>query len=92
MAELVKISEYYNFFGWSLTVRKASTPSSPLPLHAPASSSLYIILLLFFSLFLFLPFQVKIDPKSYFENEISVTKNLNLKKLAKAGTVVDKSE
>lgn len=36
--------------------------------------------------------KVKIDPKSYFENEISITKNLNLKKLAKAGTVVDKSE
>ncbi|XP_020617115.1 endothelin-converting enzyme homolog [Orbicella faveolata] len=35
---------------------------------------------------------VKIDAKTYFDNDIAVSKSMNLDKLAKAGTVVDKTE
>lgn len=37
-------------------------------------------------------FKVKIDAKTYFDNDISVSKSMNLDKLAKAGTVVDRNE
>jgi len=36
--------------------------------------------------------KVKIDAKTYFDNDIAVSKSMNLDKLAKAGTVVDKTE
>ena len=36
--------------------------------------------------------KVKIDARTYFDNDISVSKSMNLDKLAKAGTVVDKTE
>lgn len=36
--------------------------------------------------------EVTIDPKTYFNNDVSVTKRQNIDKLAKAGTAVDKTE
>lgn len=36
--------------------------------------------------------EVKINPKTFFDNDVSTTRSLNLQKLAKAGTLVDKSE
>lgn len=36
--------------------------------------------------------EVKIDAKTYFDNDIAVSKSMNLDKLAKAGTVVDRNE
>ena len=37
-------------------------------------------------------FKVTIDAKTYFNNDVSVTKRQNIDKLAKAGTAVDKTE
>lgn len=36
--------------------------------------------------------EVKIDPKTFFDNHVSAERNTNLRILAKAGTVVDKSQ
>ncbi|KAJ7394659.1 hypothetical protein OS493_000479, partial [Desmophyllum pertusum] len=36
--------------------------------------------------------EVKIDAKTYFDNDVAVSKSMNLHRLAKAGTVVDKTE
>lgn len=42
--------------------------------------------------YIFFAFKVKIDPRTFFDNDVSTIKNRNLRTLAKAGTKVDKSE
>lgn len=36
--------------------------------------------------------KVSIDAKTYFNNDVAVTKSMNIDRLAKAGKVVDKTE
>jgi len=42
--------------------------------------------------YIFFAFKVKIDSRTFFDNDVSTIKNRNLRTLAKAGTKVDKSE
>ena len=47
---------------------------------------------MFIDVSLVVVFKVTIDAKTYFNNDVSVTKRQNIDKLAKAGTAVDKTE
>ena len=40
----------------------------------------------------FVVLKVKIDSKTFFDNDVSIIKHMNLNTLAKAGAEVDKSE
>ena len=73
-----------------ISIMSCSSLHRRFHVHLSDGTLRWILILYAFSPFF--PLKIKIDAKTYFDNDIAVSKSINLDKLAKAGTVVDKTE